>query len=200
MYFGIATPFEAAGYGVIGAFVITVVQRRLTKNIFKEAILNGSRVGCMMIFLVICGMSMTFVVAYLGIPQEITTTLVSSGMGKYQILIMLYVLWLILGAILEPTSMVLLTVPFLYSTLMQLGFDPIWLGVVLVIASEIAMITPPVGLNLFVLRANTDVPLNKIIMGSLPYVVVLLIFLVIITIFPDIATFLPEQMFKVSGQ
>jgi len=195
MYFGFATPFEAAGYGVIGAFVITILQRRLSKFIFKEAMLNASRVGAMMIFLVICGMSMTFVVSYLGIPQEISSTLAASGMGKYQILILLYVLWLILGAILEPTSMVLLTIPFLYSTMMQLGFDPIWLGVAVVLASEIAMITPPVGLNLFVLKASTNIPLNKIIIGSLPYVVVLLIALVLLTIFPGIATFLPSMMF-----
>ena len=195
MYFGFATPFEAAGYGVIGAFVITLVQRRLTKAIFSEAFLNSARTGCMMMFLVICGMSMTFVVSYLGIPQEISATLVASGMNKYVILLLIYVLWFVFGALMEPTSMVLLTIPFLYTSLIQMGFDPLWIGVVLVVGSQIAMITPPVGLNLFVLKANTDIPMNQIIRGALPYVGVLLIGLVILTAFPGLVTFLPSHAF-----
>jgi tripartite ATP-independent transporter DctM subunit len=195
MYFGFATPFEAAGYGVIGAFVITLVQRRLTKAIFSEAFLNSARTGCMMMFLVICGMSMTFVVSYLGIPQEISATLVASGMNKYVILLLIYVLWFVFGALMEPTSMVLLTIPFLYTSLIQMDFDPLWIGVVLVVGSQIAMITPPVGLNLFVLKANTDIPMNQIIRGALPYVGVLLIGLVILTAFPGLVTFLPSHAF-----
>ena len=195
MYFGWATPFEAAGYGVIGAFVILVVKRRMTKSIFSSALLNSARTGCMMMFLVICGMSMTFVVSYLGLPQEISAAIAESGLNKYVVLIMVYILWLILGALMEPTSMVLLTIPFLYSTLVGMGFEPMWIGVVLVVGSQIAMITPPVGLNLFVLKANTTIPMRLIIKGSLPYVGVLLIGLAILTVFPGLATFLPSRMF-----
>ena len=195
MYFGWATPFEAAGYGVIGAFVILVVKRRMTRAIFGSALLNSARTGCMMMFLVICGMSMTFVVSYLGLPQEISAAIAESGLNKYIVLIMIYILWLILGALMEPTSMVLLTIPFLYSTLVGMGFDAMWIGVVLVVGSQIAMITPPVGLNLFVLKANTTIPMRLIIKGALPYVGVLLIGLAILTIFPQLATFLPSRMF-----
>ncbi len=107
----------------------------------------------------------------------------------------MYILWFILGALMDPTSMVLLTIPFLYSTLMNLGFDPLWVGVVLVLGSQIAMITPPVGMNLFVLRSNTGLPMNTVIMGALPFVGILVLGLIILTVFPGIATWLPSKMF-----
>jgi len=195
MYFGFATPVEAAGYGVIGAFIIALVQRRLTKEIFLNAFTNSAKTGSMMVFLIICGMCMTFVVSYLGIPQEITKIIISSGMNKYVVLAIVYVLWLILGALMDPSSMVLLTVPFLYPAMMELGFDPLWFGVTCVLGSQIAMITPPIGMNLFVLRANTNLPMSTIIRGSLPYVGILLFGLIIITIFPGLATWLPSRMF-----
>jgi C4-dicarboxylate transporter DctM subunit len=195
MYFGFATPVEAAGYGVVGAFLITLLQRRLTKEIFLNALRGTAKTGSMMVFLIICGMCMTFVVSFLGIPQEISKAIVSSGLNKYTVLIMVYVLWFILGALMDPSSMVLLTIPFLYSALTKLGFDPLWLGVTCVLASQIAMITPPVGMNLFVLRANTDIPMNTIIKGSMPYVGILLFGLLLITLFPGLATWLPSMMF-----
>jgi C4-dicarboxylate transporter DctM subunit len=95
----------------------------------------------------------------------------------------------------DPSSMVLLTIPFLYPTLITLDFDPLWFGVTCVLAAQIAMITPPIGLNLFVLRANTDIPMNTIIMGSLPYVGILLFGLLLITLFPGLATWLPSMMY-----
>jgi tripartite ATP-independent transporter DctM subunit len=195
MYFGFATPIEAAGYGVVGAFLIALFQGRLTKDVLKSTILSSAKTGAMMIFLVICGMTMTFVVSYLGIPQEISTTIANSGLNRYVVLILMYILWFILGALMDPTSMVLLTIPFLYSTLMNLGFDPLWVGVVLVLGSQIAMITPPVGMNLFVLRSNTNLPMSTIIKGSLPYVGILILGLAILTVFPGIATWLPSKMF-----
>ena len=195
MYFGFATPIEAAGYGVVGAFVIALFQHRLTPEVLKGTILSSAKTGAMMIFLVICGMTMTFVVSYLGIPQEISTTIANSGLNRYVVLILMYLLWFILGALMDPTSMVLLTIPFLYSSLMNLGFDPNWVGVVLVLGSQIAMITPPVGMNLFVLRSNTDLPMGTIIKGALPYVGILLLGLATLTVFPGIATWLPSMMF-----
>jgi C4-dicarboxylate transporter DctM subunit len=195
MYFGFATPIGAAGYGVIGAFLITLCQRRLTKDIFLNAFRGTAKTGSMMVFLIICGMCMTFVVSYLGIPQEISKIIASSGLNRYVVLVMVYVLWFILGALMDPSSMVLLTIPFLYSTLMGLGFNPLWLGVTCVLASQIAMITPPVGMNLFVLRANTGIPMNQIIKGSLPYVGILVLGLLIITLFPALSTWLPSMMF-----
>ncbi len=194
MYAGIATPTEAAGIGAIGAFLIVVVQRRMSKDVYVGALKATARTSAMMIFLVIAGFSLSFVLAYLGIPSALTQAIVSSGMSKYAVLILLYVLWFILGCLMDPGSMVILTVPFLFSTLMSLGFDPIWLGVVSTLCVEIGMITPPVGLNLFVLKSAVGVDMNNIIRGSIPYVLVLILGLVILTIFPGIALYLPNHM------
>jgi TRAP-type C4-dicarboxylate transport system permease large subunit len=191
MYFGFATPLEAAAYGVVGSLVILIFQRRLTKKIFSSALLNTAKTGSMMVFLIICGFSMTFVVSYLGIPQAITTAIAISGLSKYTVLLLMYVLWFILGCLMDPTSMVLLTIPFLYRPLMELGFDPLWVGVVCVLGAQIAMITPPVGMNLFVLKANSDIPMTEIIKGCIPYVAILFAGLALFTVFPGIATFLP---------
>jgi len=195
MYFGFATPIEAAGYGVVGAFFIALFQRRLTKDVLKGTILSSANTGAMMIFLIICGTCMTFVVSYLGIPQDISAAIAKSGLNKYVVLLLMYLLWFILGALMDPTSMVLLTIPFLYSSLMNLGFDPLWVGVVLVLGSQIAMLTPPVGMNLFVLRSNTGLPMGTIIKGAIPYVAILLFGLALITVFPGLATWLPSKMF-----
>jgi C4-dicarboxylate transporter DctM subunit len=147
-----------------------------------------------MVFLIICGFSMTFVVSYLGIPQAITSAIAASGLNKYVVLLLMYVLWFVLGCLMDPTSMVLLTIPFLYRPLMELGFDPLWVGVICVLGAQIAMITPPVGMNLFVLKANSNIPMAEIIKGCIPYVSILFAGLVLFTVFPGIATFLPYLM------
>ena len=195
MYTGFATPLEAAGYGVVGSLVLLIIQKRITKKIFFSVMSNTIRTGTMMIFLVICGFTLTHVVSYLGIAQSISRWIAGSGLNKYVVLLMLYALWFILGALMDPASMTILTIPFLFKTLMELGFDRIWLGVVMVLGAQIAMLTPPVGMNLFVLKANTDVPMADIISGTLPYILVLLLGLAILTIFPGISTLLPSLMF-----
>ena len=194
MYSGIATPMEAAGYGVIGSLVITLIQRRMTKATFGAAMRNTARTGTMIIFLIMCGFVMTYAISYLGISQSIAAAVVGSGMNRYVILVIVFLLWLIIGLFMDPASVVILTVPFLFPSLVALGFDPIWIGVVSVICSEVGMITPPVGLNLFVIKAITNIPMSTIIKGSVPYAFVLIFALIIITLFPDIALLLPRLM------
>jgi TRAP-type C4-dicarboxylate transport system permease large subunit len=110
-------------------------------------------------------------------------------------MILLFVLWFVMGCLMDPGSMVILTIPFIFQTLVKLGFDPIWVGVVSTLCVEIGMITPPVGLNLFVLKSVvSDVSMANIMKGALPYVFVLIIGLVLLCIFPQIALFLPGRM------
>ena len=194
MYAGWATPIEAAGYGVLGSLVICLLQKRLTGKMFFGVLQNTARTGTMLIFLIMCGFAMSYVISFLGIAQNIASAIIGSGLNRYVVILILYVLWFILGMLMDPASVVILTIPFLFRALVELGFDPLWIGVISVMASQLAMITPPVGLNLFVLKANCDVPMSQIIVGSLPYVVVLLIGLAIITVFPQITTVLPNLM------
>jgi tripartite ATP-independent transporter DctM subunit len=195
MYFGFATPMEAAGYGVIGALVITIAQRRITRKIFFEVLSGTARTGAMMIFLILCGYILTYCVSYLGIAQGISDAITKSGLNKYVVLVLLYILWFILGCLMDPSSVVILTVPFLFKPLRDLGFNELWIGIMTVIASQIGMITPPIGMNLFVLKANTDLQMKDIISGSIPYVLLLLIAMLLFTLIPDLTTLLPRLMF-----
>jgi C4-dicarboxylate transporter DctM subunit len=192
LYTGVATPTEAAGFGAIGALVIIIFLRRFTFRFLNKVMGSSARTSAMILFLIFGGMSLTYIVSYLGLAQEVANAIVGSGQNKWLILFWIYVLWFILGCLMDPMSMVVLTIPFIYPTMMGLGFDPIWLGVVSTLAVEIGMITPPVGLNLFVLRAITGISMNKIMWGSLPFVAVLLMALAIVTVFPEIALFLPN--------
>ena len=148
----------------------------------------------MILFLIFGGMTLSYVVSYLGIAQAMADSIIGLGLNKYMIIAIVYVLWIMLGMVIDPISMVLLTVPFLYPTLVALGFHPFWLAVVSTLTVEIGMITPPVGLNLFVIKGISEVPMHKIIKGALPFVCILLVCLIIITIFPNIAIYLPSTM------
>jgi TRAP-type C4-dicarboxylate transport system permease large subunit len=194
MYMGWATPMEAAAYGVLGSFLIIIFQKRMSMKLLMDSFKATAKTGTMIVFLIICGFTMSYCVSYLGIADSIASAIVASGLNKYVIMILIYVLWFIMGCLMDPSSMVILTVPFIFPTLTALGFDPIWIGVVATLAVEIGMITPPVGLNLFVLRSNSGLKMSTIIKGSIPYVVVLLIGLVILTLFPQIALVIPSLM------
>lgn len=194
LYSGFATPTEVAGFGAIGALVVVIISKRFSLELLKGTLKGTARTGTMILFMTICGLSLSYVISYLGLPQYIATQVVNSGLSKWAVLISLYIVWFILGCLMDPGSMIILTIPFIYPTLISLGFDPIWLGVVAVLCVEIGMITPPVGLNLFVLSAATDVPMYQIIKGVLPYLFVLIVALIVLTIFPGIALYLPSKM------
>ena len=194
LYTGLATPMESAGFGAVGALVLVLCLRRLKRNVFAETLKAATKTSTMILFVVICAMTLTYVVSYLGIAQALSDAIVGIGVNKWVVIILLYALWFIMGCLLDPGSMISLTIPFIFPTLVNLGFDPIWIGVVSTLCIEIGMITPPVGFNLFVIRSITDVPIKEIILGVLPYVVILVIALAILTIFPQIALFLPSKM------
>ena len=194
LYTGFATPTEAAGFGSIGALLFVLILGRFNINFISNVVSATARTSSMIIFMIFGGMALSYVVSYLGLTQFIANLIVDSGLSKWVIVLLIYVLWFILGALMDPLSMVVLTIPFIYPTMIALGFDPLWLGIVSTLAVEIGMITPPVGLNLFVLKSITDVPMNKIMSGSLPFVFVLIFSLLIITVFPQIVLFLPSNM------
>jgi tripartite ATP-independent transporter DctM subunit len=194
LYSGLATPTESAGYGALGAFLIVLLQRRMNGRLYLESLKATAKTGTMIIFLVIAGFCLSFVLSYMGVATKLAETIVGLGANRWIIMILLYILWFILGCLMDPASMVILTIPFIYPTLTALNFDPIWIGVVSTFCVEIGMITPPVGLNLFILRSTTSIEMRHILKGSLPYVLVLIIGLVILNLFPDLALWLPSNM------
>ena len=194
MYLGIATPTEAAGFGVIGAFCILIGMRRIGKEVMKVSFKATTKTSAMMLVLMIAGLCLTQVISRLGIATALAEGIIQSGLNRWVIMILLYILWYILGCMMSPGSMIVLTIPFIFPTLVALGFHPLWIGVVATLCVEVGMITPPVGLNLFVLKASTSVPMKSILVGALPYVLVLTIGLAILNLFPQLALIIPSTM------
>jgi C4-dicarboxylate transporter DctM subunit len=194
MYLGITTPTEAAGVGAVGALLLVLFMGRFSGELVSNISSATVKTTSMILFLVFGGMALTYVVSLLGLPQTISQYIINSGFNKWVVITMVYIVWFIMGCLMDPGSMVVLTIPFIFPTLMNLGFDPIWLGVVSTLCVEIGMITPPVGLNLFVIGSISDIPNKQIILGTVPFVIALVVCLIVLTIFPQIATFLPSHM------
>ena len=194
MYTGVATPTEAAGFGVLGAILILLLMKRFTGKVFLNAMVATTGTSSMMLFMMITGLCLSQVITRLGIASDLASMIITLGLNRWVVMLILYILWFILGMLMSPGSMVVLTIPFVFPTLTALGFDPLWIGVVSTLCVEIGMITPPVGLNLFILKNTTGAEMKTIIKGALPYVVVLLLGLAILNVFPQIATVIPNSM------
>ena len=194
LYSGIATPTESAAFGAVGAFLIVLFSKRMNKTIYVESMKATARMSAMIMGLIIAGFGLSFVVSFTGVASGIADVVVSSGANRWIVIIMVYVILFILGMFMDPASMTILTIPFVFPALMALGFDPIWFGVTSTVCVAIGMVTPPVGLNLFVLKSSTEVEMKHIITGAIPYVAVLMIGLIILSIFPGISLLLPSMM------
>src|SRR5437016_11804903 len=192
MYGGLATPSEAAGVGVLGALVVASLQRALSFSALK-AILIGAVQTCAMIALIVIGASILgSAAAFLGIPGAVAEFVSSLGLSPFMLIVALIVFYLILGCFLDGFSMIVLTLPIVLPIVKQAGFDPVWFGIFLVLVVEMAQITPPVGFNLFVIQGLTDEGLGYIAKVTLPYLIIMVLFTLVITVFPQIALFLPS--------
>lgn len=196
MYSGAATATECAGLGAVVAFLLVLFKRKLTKKVFFDAMESTVKSSSMMILMLTAALMLTNVIARLGIATALAQMCTNLQVNRWVIMIMLFVLWYFLGCIMSPTAMVTLTIPFIYEPLMQLGFDPIWLGIVSTLCVEVGMITPPVGNNLFILKQTTGLDIGTIIKGALPQIAVLTLGLIILCLFPSLTTLIPNLMAK----
>ncbi len=194
MYGGLATPSEAAAVGVLGALVVAGIQRELSRAALK-AIAVGSVQTCAMIALIVLGASILgSAAAFLGIPAAVAEFVKSLGLSSFMLIVALIVFYLILGCFLDGFSMIVMTLPIVMPIVKAAGFDPIWFGVFLVLVVEMAQITPPVGFNLFVIQGLTDDGLGYIARVTLPYLAIMVLFTMVIAVFPDIALWLPRYL------
>jgi tripartite ATP-independent transporter DctM subunit len=197
IYTGIFTPTEAAGVGAFGTMVIGFARRKLTiRNLIKA--IQETMVTTAMVFLILVGANIFSI--FLGVtelPMTLADYIGGLDVPRFVILIGILALYIVLGCVLVGLAMIILTIPVIYPVVSALGYDPIWFGVVMVIVLEIGLITPPVGLNVFVMKGVArDIPLETIFRGVVPFIIASIVALVLIIIFPDIATFLPNQMSK----
>jgi tripartite ATP-independent transporter DctM subunit len=195
LYAGLATPVESAAFGVVGALFFGVVKRTLTWRELLGALDQTVRTTAM-IFLIIIGADLFgYFMALSQLPLAMATWLIHLNVGALGVLWIILVVYLILGCVMDELAIILLTVPIFFPVVMQLGFDPIWFGVIIVVTVQIGLVSPPVGLNVFVIAGMArDVPLPRIFRGIMPFLAAMVVLLVLLTVWPDLALILPRNM------
>ncbi|MAX06450.1 MAG: C4-dicarboxylate ABC transporter permease [Gammaproteobacteria bacterium] len=195
--FGLATPTEAAGVGVVVAIIISFAWGELTLAKLAAAVLRSVLLFTSIGFIVLGAAILSQSVSILGVPQSILEMAINSNLGTYGIFALIILIYVLFGCIFDGLSLMIMTLPIVFPLLTGLGFDPIWIGVIITVMIEIGQVTPPVGLNLTVLTGvtNNDVPLGRVAVATIPYWMLLLLSVAIMTIFPQIALFLPSIAF-----
>jgi C4-dicarboxylate transporter DctM subunit len=194
MYAGIASPTEAAAVGVLGALIVAAAQSSLTWPNLRNALMSALRTSSMVGLIIMGAFFMSVSMGYLGIPRSIATAIGALKLGPYELILMLLLLYAVLGCVLEGLSMIVMTLPITLPLVTAAGFDPIWFGVFMVLVVEMAQVTPPVGFNLFVIQGMTGAPLGVIARAAAPFFLIMVLFTVFITIFPEIVTWLPNRV------
>ena len=194
IYFGIATATEAAVLGVIGAFAISWQQGHLTKENFLASLMGATRTSCMIAFILAGSTFLTLAMGFTGLPRAVAEWIAALELSPAMLIAALAIFYIILGCFLDGISSIVLTMAVVEPIARQAGFDMIWFGVFLTIVVEIAQITPPIGFNLFVLQGMTGRDMDFIARSALPMFALMVLAVVIISLFPGIATWLPSQM------
>ena len=194
IYGGIFTPTEAGAVGAFGAIVITLASRRLTTKNLLDSLRETAVTTAMVMLLFIGAFLFMRFLAISKLPFLLGGLVAGLTLSKYVILAAIIVLYIILGMFLDIMSAIMLTVPILYPAIIAMGFNPIWYGVIMVLVMEMGLVTPPVGLTVFALAGVTDVPTGTVFRGILPFVVAMIVCVVLLTVFPEIALFIPSLM------
>ena len=196
IYTGVFTPTEAAAVGTIYALIITFfVYRSLSVSDMPGILRSTIKTSCMIFAIMVGAMLFGYILTVLQVPQALMSLVTEGHMNRWVILIGINIVLLILGCVLETVSIILITLPMLYPIIKTLGFDPIWFNVVLLINMELALITPPVGMNLFVIKGiSEDSSIQDIIAGSAPFALIMVAEIALLCFFPGIATWLPSVL------
>ncbi|MDB5317034.1 MAG: C4-dicarboxylate transporter permease [Rhodospirillales bacterium] len=195
MFVNVATATEAAGFGVLGSLVLAAVTRTLTWESFYESLKGATRLSCMIMFILAGAAFLTKAMALTGIPAALAEGVRALNLGPYGIIAILTVVYVVLGTALDGVSMIVLTTSIVVPMIQAAGFDLVWFGIFIVLLVEIAEITPPVGFNLFVMQTMTGREQGEVAMASLPFFMMLVVTVVLITLFPvTLVTGLPEYL------
>jgi tripartite ATP-independent transporter DctM subunit len=195
LYGGLFTPTEAGGVGAGGALIIGVLRGRLGRAEIRRSLLQATRTAAAVFTVLIGALLFGYFLTVTQTPQNITTFLTSLGIGRYGVLALIMLMYLVLGCLMDALAMVILTVPIIFPVIKTLGFDPIWFGVIIVMTVELGLIHPPVGMNVFVIKSVVqDVDFSTIFRGVLPFILTDLVRLLILIAFPIIALWLPSHM------
>ena len=195
LYGGLFTPTEAGGMGAGGAFLIGILRGRLNRADIRRSLLQATRTAAAVFTVLIGALLFGYFLTVTQTPQKVTEFLTGLGIGRYGVLGLIMLMYLVLGCLMDALAMVILTVPIIFPVIVHLGFDPIWFGVIIVMTVELGLIHPPVGMIVFVIKSVIqDVTFATIFRGVLPFILTDLIRLVILITFPIIALWLPSRM------
>lgn len=190
LYLGVVTPTESAAVGVFAVLIYGALSFKLSFRAIRLALVDSALTTMMLLLIIIGGYLFTRFLVQTGLTASIHAAFVAADLGYVGFLVLVTVLYLILGCVIDVFGMLILTVPILFPMALQLGIDPVWFGVYCIIVAEIALVTPPLGVNVFVINSVArDVPLGKIFLGCVPFVVGLLLFVVALAVWPQIALF-----------
>jgi C4-dicarboxylate transporter, DctM subunit len=195
LYGGVFTPTEAGGVGAAGAILISMLRRRLSPAQLLQSLLQATRTAAAIFTVLIGAFLFSYFLTLTETPQHVTEWLTGLGLGRYGVLALIMLMYLVLGCLMDALAMIILTVPIIFPVITQLGFDPIWFGVIIVMTVELGLIHPPVGMNVFVIKSVVpEVSFLTIFSGVLPFIATDILRLIILIAFPIIATYLPEHM------
>jgi tripartite ATP-independent transporter DctM subunit len=195
IYGGLFTATEAAGMGAAGAFLIGIARRRLSRDDIRRSLLEATRTTAAVFTVLIGAILFGYFLTITQTPQKVTELLTGLGLGRYGVLALILLMYIVLGCLMDALAMIILTVPILFPVIKQLGFDPVWFGVIIVMTVELGLIHPPVGMNIFVIKSVVeDAKISTIFYGVLPFIVTDLLRLVLLIAFPVLALWLPSKM------
>ncbi len=194
IYLGVTTPTEAAAIGVVGALALALYFRNLTWSNLQEAFMAAVRTTAMICFIIAGAAFLSQVVGFIGIASALSKYIVSLNLSPYTLIFVVGIMYLILGMILDGISIVVMTLPIVLPIVVQAGFEPLWFGIYLVFMVELSQITPPVGFSLFVIQHISKENLQTILWATLPFFLLMILMVVIVTAFPEIVFYLPSKM------
>jgi C4-dicarboxylate transporter, DctM subunit len=194
IYSGLVTPTEAAAVGCLLAMIIAAFWGEFSVAILWHALQTTVRVCGNILFIVYAAFLFSYAISYAGVGEQITQFLVNLKLSRLEFFFALFVLYTVLGCLVESLGMIVVTVPLLYPVLVQYGIDPIWFGVMLVLFIEMGQISPPIGINLFVIQSIWSGKLSDVVAGTIPFHLIMFALLGLLVIFPEIAMWLPSQV------
>ncbi len=195
IYAGVATPTEAASLGVVFALLLAAYFRSLTLTMLREAVEGTMKTTAMVMLIILAAIFLNFILAAIGLTQQLTAFIAGLGLGPTYTMLVIILFYLVLGCFMETLSMLITTAPLVTPIVVALGYDPVWFGILLTVLLETALITPPVGVNLYVVQGiRTRGTLNDVIVGTAPFVGTMFVMLALLMLFPQIALWLPSVL------
>ena len=194
IYMGLVTPTEAAGVGCLFALIIARIWGNLDWQAFRSAMFETVLVSGNILFIVYSAFLFSYAISMAGVGRDLTNFLSALNLSRLEFLAALFILYTILGCLIESIGMIVITVPLLYPVLLKYGIDPVWFGVMLVLFIEMGQITPPVGINLFVIQSIWKGKLSEVVYGTIPFHLIMFVVVALLVIWPEIAVWLPRAM------